>query len=142
MDLADAADAADVADVADVVVVTVDGGVMETGMATSDIVTGLVAVEDVADGDMGTTEDVEDVVMEDAEDVDMDVGDAVDVVVAESSDLSWLKTTKNNQKSNPKTAPRQPKRTNLPLRPIKRTKRQANDGDYGGVVEDVAGWVT
>lgn len=168
--LADVADVVDVADVADVAVVedvevvadvadvavTVDGVVMETGTVISDMVTGLeVAV--AVDGDMGTTEDVEDVevfVMEDVEDMDMDAGDAVDVVdvvvavvavdvaVAESSDLSWLKTAKNNQKSNPKIALRQPKKTNLPQRPIKRTKRQANDGDYGGVVEDVAGWVT
>ena len=165
-DAADAADAADVVDVADVadvgdvedaadvadVVVTVDGVVMETGTAISDMVTGLVVVVVVVDGDMGTTEDVEDMedvedvedfVMEGAEDVDMDVGDAVDVVVAvdvavaESSDLSWLKTAKNNQ-SNPTTAPRQRKKPNL----LQRPKRQANDGDYGGVVEDVAGWVT
>ena len=159
-DVVDVVDVADVADVADVgvvedaadvadVVVTVDGVVMETGTAISDMVTGLVVV---VDGDMGTTEDVEDMedvedfVMEGVEDVDMDVGDAdvvvaVDVAVAESSDLSWLKTAKNNQ-SNPTTAPRQRKKPNLLQRPIKRTKRQANDGDYGGVVEDVAGWVT
>ena len=150
------ADVADVADVVDVVVVMADGVVMETGMATSAMVTGLViwvmVVVDVAvaeDGDVGIMEDAEDIVMEDAEDLDMDVGDAVvveDVVAAESSDLSWLKTAKsnrkNNRKSNPMTAPRQPKNKNLLQRPIKRRKGQVNDGVHGGAVEDAEGWVT
>lgn len=39
------------------------------------------------------------------------------------------------------TAPRQPKNKNLLQRPIKRRKRQVNDGVHGGVVEDAEGWV-